>query len=110
MPTVSIKKQTSLMTLNELQKLTQIVTGHGLFKRHLRHWNDITSYDCSLCGEAFEDTWHLWMYCPTLTQERTQICGEMNNGLPIFRAILKMFKCRKLSELIASNEAIIEPG
>ncbi len=110
MPTVSNEKHSSHRTITELQRLTQIVTGHGLFKRHLRHWNDMVNYDCSLCGEAYEDTWHLWMYCPQLTNERLQVNREMENGLPYFTAILKMFKCRKLNELVASNEAIIEPG
>ncbi len=98
------------MKIRELQKLSQIVTGHGLFKRHLRHWNDIDCASCSLCGEADEDTWHLWSHCPTLWAERAQLGAEMANGLPMDWALLKMFQCHRLQELAATNEAIIEPG
>ncbi len=109
-PSVSIQKHTSSLQIGDLQRLSHIVTGHGLFKRHLRHWNELPRVDCSLCGETDEDTWHLWAYCPTLSRERAQINAEIANGLSIERALLKMFKTRKICELIASNEAVIEPG
>ncbi len=110
MPTVSDTKVSCKMKVGELQKLSQIVTGHGLFKSHLNHWNDIYDTGCSLCWEAKEDAWQLWMYCPTLGAERAQINAEMTNGLPWDRALLKLFHCPKIKELVASNEAIIEPG
>ncbi len=92
----------------ELHKLSQIITGHGLFKRHLRHWNELpeNDYSSTFCGEDREDSWHLWNYCPILAPERDQINLQMKQGLPWERALLKYFSHSKLSELSARNEAL----
>ncbi len=110
---VKPNKLTSKLSSGELQTLSQIMTGHGLFKRHLRHWNELPNNDylCSLCGETWEDTWHLWAFCPTLSSER--ICAENSqkskNSLRE-RAILNFFAEDKLIHLMASNEAILTPA
>ncbi len=107
-PVVGPKKSLHLSS-NELQSLSQILTGHGLFRRHLRHWNEIDSISCSLCGEGDEDSWHLWKYCPALQKERSSTTALIKGGVPWHGAILKFFKCDKIKELFASNEALLTP-
>ncbi len=109
LPEVSIRRKSLKMSSAELQLLSQIITGHGLFKRHLWHWNDISDIACSLCGEADEDSWHLWKYCPGLTEERTDISFLIKRGLPWYGALIKFFKTDKLKSLFASNEAFLVP-
>ncbi len=47
-PLVSTSKQTHIMSLNELHNLSMIMTGHGLYKKHLRHWNELDDLTCCL--------------------------------------------------------------
>ncbi len=110
MPTVRTKKKTIEMSLYELHKLSMIVTGHGLFKRHLRHWNEIECSLCELCQEDDEDSWHLWDLCPKLTANRRHINELINKGMPQDRALLRFFQVNELQQLEASNEALIVPS
>ena len=98
------------MSLYELHKLSMIVTGHGLFKRHLRHWNEIECSLCELCQEDDEDSWHLWDFCPKLTANRRHINELINKGMPQDRALLRFFQVNELQQLEASNEALIVPS
>ena len=104
------KKNVSKMSSDELQFLSHIITGHGLFRRHLRHWNEIMDISCSLCGEADEDSWHLWEYCPALNSERTTAIFLIKSGIPWYNAILHFFRSDKIKRLLASNEALLMPG
>ncbi len=93
----------------ELQLLSQIVTGHGLFKRHIGHWTEIPNISCALCNEAEEDSWHLWEYCPVLRDERNTLLCLVKNGMKIETAFLRFLRLNKIKELMASNEALICP-
>ncbi len=106
-PQVRERKDLSHMSFQELSKLSQIITGHGLFKRHLRHWNDIGDIQCALCGEDDEFSWHLWEYCPNLSVERDRMRNLVTQGLSSERAMLKFFDLTPLMELTAQNEALI---
>ncbi len=111
-PEVKYNKLTSQLSSVELQQLSQIMTGHGLFKRHLRHWNELPEEDfsCMLCGEDWEDSWHLWALCPNLIPERIEISSYLkNNGKLKERALLKFFSKKKLVHLMAANEALLTP-
>ncbi len=91
-PTVRENKLSTRLNQNELKHLAQIITGHGLFKRHLRHWNDIQDIYCSLCGEDTEDPWHLWDLCPVLDEQRASINREIEKGLLWERGLIKFFQ------------------
>ena len=93
--------------MKELQELAQVITGHGLFKHHMRHWNEIDDYQCALCGEADEDSWHIWEWCPKLQQERTNIRTLMERGLTFEKGILRMMRSKDIIELRARNEALL---
>ncbi len=109
MPAVSTAFKVTTMTIRELQLLSQIVTGHGLFKRHLRHWNDMESHQCSLCGEAEEDSWHLWAYCPIMESDRSVTLKNIESGMSIEKGLIRFFQSNRMKELFARNEALIEP-
>ncbi len=106
-PIVGQKKHIVHLSFGELSKLAQIVTGHGLFKKHLRHWNVVGDIQCSLCGEDLESSWHLWDMCPRLVTERNRLRCLISKGLSEERALLKFFDQQVLIELDAHNEAII---
>ena len=106
-PLVGREEIVKKLSLTELSKLSQIITRHGLFKRHLRHWNDIDDISCALCGEDQEYSWHLWEYCPSLEAERMSIRLTMKSGLSWEKALLKFFILPKIEELTAHNEALI---
>ncbi len=77
-PVVGPMKYTAHLSFGELSKLAQIATGHGMFKRHLRHWNAMGDIQCSLCGEYLESSWNLWDMCPRLETERVK--GHSDNA------------------------------
>ena len=104
-PKVNDNTHVVKMRIKDIQALSHIVTGHGLFKSHLQHWNDIHNFQCELCQEGAEDTWHLWEYCPTLERERQEV-----KGLPRERALLKFFGTKRVKELIARNESLLIPS
>ncbi len=106
-PKVGPNKRASLLSIKELSKLTQVVTGHGLFKRHMRHWNDVGDIQCALCGEDVEYSWHLWEWCPKLKEVRKRIRYLQSRGLSYEMALLKFFNQRELIELVAHNEALL---
>ena len=85
------------MNQKDLRNLVQIITGHGLFKRHLRHWNDIQDIACQLCGEDNEDPWHLWNLCPALNGLRTKIKQEIDRGLLWHKGLVKFFQGKELT-------------
>ncbi len=109
MPVVNKAYKMHTMTVRDLQLLSQIVTGHGLFKRHLRHWNTLESYQCSLCGEAEEDSWHLWAYCPAVSSDRLTTLNDIESGVSTGKSIIRLFQSKKIQKLFAENEALIEP-
>ncbi len=107
-PRVRESKDIVRLSVRKLQTLTQTVTGHGLFKKHLMLWNDIDEYQCSLCGEADEDSWHLWEWCPTLMTERNAIKNQINTGLSQELGILKLMTSEKMKGLWAMNESLLQ--
>ncbi len=109
-PIVRESRRMVTYNIKELQRLSQLVTGHGLFKRHLRHWNEISNIDCELCGEAWEDTWHLWNLCPKLGREREEITQKYQGVLLFEKGILALFRTEVVTELIAINESRITPN
>ncbi len=108
-PEVRENKNMLKFSIKELQCLVQVTTGHGLYKRHLRHWNDIEDYSCSLCGEAWEDTWHLWNLCPALDKERRKITQKLKGTFTLEKGILQLFRTEQIIELLAMNESMITP-
>ncbi len=104
-PSIRGESITSCFNLAELQTLSMIVTGHGLWKKHLRHWKNIQDYSCSLCGEDWEYPWHLWALCPSLNNVRQNTNLLIKKGLSFERALLRFFQDRKIKEILASNEA-----
>ncbi len=106
-PQVGERKNISLMSFYELSRLSQILTGHGLFKRHLRHWNDIEDIQCALCGEDDEYSWHLWEYCPIMDDERGKARYLISHGFSSEKTMLRFFSTTPMRELMAQNEALI---
>ena len=49
------------MSCKLIKDLTEIVTGHGFFAGHMRHWKEGILPE--LCGEEKETTPHLWSEC-----------------------------------------------
>lgn len=86
-----------------------MVTGHGLFKRHIGHWNDVTDFSCALCGEAEEDSWHLWEFGPESFEERAILQNFIKQGMPYDIALIRFFRLDKMRSLVASNEALLQP-
>ncbi len=106
-PSVRESNKITKMKIKELQAISQMITGHGLFKRHLMHWKELSDFQCQLCGEAEEDSWHLWEWCPRLNKERKIINEQMLQGLPYEHGILRLMKVKELRELWALYEAIV---
>ena len=109
-PQISETQIVSRMNQKDLRKLVQIITGHGLFKRHLRHWNDIQDIACQLCGEENEDPWHLWNLCPALNGPRTKIKQEIDRGLLWQKGLVKFFQGKELTHLYVYNETLLKPS
>ncbi len=107
-PRVREDKKIVRMSQQDLQSLTQMATGHGLYKYHLGHWIDLPDDDqCSLCREAQEDTWHLWEWCPKLARERSVIRALIEKGLGYEKGLLKIVRLKQMVSLRARNEALL---
>ena len=106
-PLVGLNKHIAKMGFVDLSELSQIITGHGLFKKHLRHWNEIGDVQCSLCEEDYESSWHLWEYCPRLLETRQVAAGLRKQGISLEETLLRFFHHPMLVELRAQNEAIL---
>ena len=96
------------MSVRDLNMLTQIVTGHGIFRRHIGHWTEMEDTLCQLCGEEQEDSWHLWQYCPSLAMERREAFYRLESGAGYEKTLLNFFQCGKIVSLRARNEAELE--
>ena len=64
-PSIKIPKE-------DLKTLFEVITGHCLLKRHLRHWIPVDNTDCTLCGEDDETYFHLVFECPALSRHRQE--------------------------------------
>ncbi len=106
-PQVREDKKITHRPIKDLHTLAQFVTGHGLYKNHLKHWNVFDDYSCSLCEEEWEDTWHLWNMCPALGDARRHLQTIMDRGLSMETAILKFVNLKKIKMLVAFNESLI---
>ncbi len=106
-PKIREDKSIICLAIKKLQALAQSVTGHGLFKKHIKQWNYIEDYQCSLCGEADEDSWHLWEWCPKLKKEREVIQRRIDTGLNRDLGILQLMNSEKIKSLRARNESLL---
>ncbi len=97
LPSVVDRKVITSRPVKDLQILAQVMTGHGLYKSHLRHWSDIRDHSCSLCGEDWEDSWHLWEMCPRLKDAQKELRNMTSNGLSLESAILRFAKLQELN-------------
>ena len=107
-PKVGPNKRVSRLSLKELSKLAQIVTGHDLLKRHMRDWNDLRDIQCALCGEDVEYSRHLLEWCPKLKGVRNRIRYLQSRGQPFKMALLKFFIYQQELIELAHNEALLE--
>ena len=106
-PLVRESKSMVRMKIKDLQVVAQVATGHGLFKEHISHWENIENGQCAICGEADENSWHLWEWCPGLDIERKPIQTLIKSGMTMERGIIKLMNTRKVKELIAQNESLL---
>lgn len=51
-------------------EITQMLTGHGVFKHYLWRMNKIDSPKCNYCNAEFQDNMHIIMTCPQWREER----------------------------------------
>ncbi len=106
-PQVREDKKLLTMNIKDLHTLVSMATGHGLYKHHLQHWNEIEDDQCSICGEDEENTWHLWEWCPGLEQQRTEIKELIKTGLTRERGIVKLAESKALTRMRLENEVIV---
>ena len=63
-------------------KVIQLITGHGPFRHHFRHWNPPEwDTDCRLCLEAEENAIHLIAECPALNWARNETLRDWTKAL-----------------------------
>ena len=63
-------------------KVIQLITGHGPFRHHFRHWNPPEwDTDCRLCLEAEENAIHLISECPALNWARNENLRDWTKAL-----------------------------
>ena len=64
-PAVNVETSKFLLKLSkkQLNKITQLVTGHGFNNYHLNLKDPSRDPNCRFCGEEVEDSWHLVMEC-----------------------------------------------
>ena len=86
------------MSQTDMNLMFQSITGHGLFGKHLRHWNKTICNKCQICKDKEEEPWHLWTECIGLVQERQNRQKEEN--VPDEVKVLRFFKISKISKLM----------
>ncbi len=110
LPTVREDRRIATYSVEELQILTGVITGHGLFKRHLKNWIeiDLNNQLCSLCEEEFEDSWHIWNNCRSLESIRIEIRQQMARGMSLEVAIIRFTQTNQFKSLRVLNDNIIK--
>ena len=69
-------------THQTVAKVIQLISGHGPFKHHFRHWNPPDwDTDCRLCLEAEENAIHLIAECPALNWARSETLRDWTKAL-----------------------------
>jgi hypothetical protein len=98
-------KQMLQYNRQDLQLLTQIITGHCLLGRHVSKWREISSI-CRLCCEGLESPHHLLEECPALTLEQMQLCERVRagTGSNIEAAWLHFFKEDRVVRLLYKED------
>ena len=68
-PSIQYETSKKLIRLNKtkLNKVVQLITGHGFNNYHLA-LQGICDSLCRYCGDEVEETWHLVMDCPSCTK------------------------------------------
>lgn len=54
-------------------EVTQMLTGHGVFKKYLWRINKIENPGCCFCNAAYQDNIHLLAVCPKWREERLML-------------------------------------
>ncbi len=106
-PRVREDKNIVKRPVRELSTLAKICTGHGLFKDHIRHWNELEGTECSLCQEDEEDSWHLWDLCPATAGFRLERIYQLEAGYSFETLLLKFMNSNQMKVLMASNECLL---
>ncbi len=108
-PQVREDKRMTSLSVEELQEIAKVSTGHGLFKEHLAKWKEFDHNDthCSLCNNDLEDSWHLWNNCQSLEHIRRELRLSMDMGMPLEVAIIRFTQADKYKSLMALNDTLI---
>jgi len=107
MPIVNNDDRKDILALNNktITWLTAIITGHGLFARHLAKWTRMSD-TCKLCLEDTESPVHLWTDCPALELERRQL--GLTEGKKYITELKDFFESKKITQLIQANARWLE--
>jgi ribonuclease HI len=89
-------------TREQLNRLFQVVTGHGLFAAHLSKWRNI-DIQCKLCLEEDESPFHLWNECPALTRERMERETLHSENKLLELEIIDFFSIKAIRDMMSEN-------
>ena len=99
------KRANILLNLNrqQLRILTMFLTGHGIFKEHLKKIGVAQEKECRFCNDADESAEHLLSLCSRFDYERCILFGNSNVTLneysrSDFRITMRYLRTTKLLE------------
>ena len=79
------------MNKEDLRSLIEVITGHDLLKKHLKHWHNMQDQECTLCRESPETYHHIVHECPALTQHRIENPCDFKEGHGVYYGQLLTF-------------------
>jgi ribonuclease HI len=91
----------------QLNRLFQATTGHGLFAAHLSKWRNIDPL-CKLCLEADETAVHLWDECPALTRERMERNALQAESKLFEFDVIKFFSIKAIRDMMSANSRALQ--
>ena len=86
------------ITNRDLGLIYQVVSGHGLFGKHLSKWRKNIDITCQWCNEEEETSWHVWRECVALERLRFETTSKGINSLE--EQILTFFKADQVGEVL----------
>ncbi len=110
LPVVNRGRQNLVKKLNvfDLSYMTEVITGHGLWAKHLGKFHPDMGKRCKLCGGREEESpLHMWSACEATTRRRLE-SGVNGGGDDLLTEIFKFFHASDILGVREQNSEWLE--
>lgn len=81
--------------------LTQLLSGHGVFRKYLHRFGHDSSPECPLCA-VDEDAEHVLLHCPRFDESRALLCTKIGGPISSSTLVANMLDCVEKWEAVCT--------